>query len=1044
MLNPPLTGRPTRYASIWALALFWGTVAPLSIGVTIEYSVDATDPDPASQGWIGDETTSAGTDGDNDGFIDPPANHGPLKIGQANAAWQVSDQLDDGTLNRPRFYHTITDDELRELYENGWTFTFEFSANPATSNLASGFIGWGFVNVQGVWPITGGASRVGFWLTVENPGQSSESQTITVDTVSTPLPAGPAGTFHTVTVVGRPRSTSYEVFINGESKGSFDYSDWTVGGLTANQVTFGSGVSGTLSEVIDWKRVSLTSNAPVDVPPNVEALSTEFYSNENSIVGNGIDTATGSFTQSLDFLSLIGIFEFSFTGRYDSQLTHAIGPMGYGWTHHYDAWLEIFPDTGILEVHWDQNRVSRFEDIFFQQSDPYWEGIDDDVKHAVVQEIHDGYLAILDDQTQYLFNDDKQLYEIRNGADQRLVIHRDVSGKVIRINEPITNINLHLVYNSKGLISSVYDDLNRSASFFYDEKDRLNLFTAPTHSDADSVAASLPKAIPANGDPLNVELFFGQSEGVTGSVIFNFLEITHDSPEDLTLTLTSPSGTEVDVTSIAKINGDQLNITPGVSLGNSFSNDLRRGTWTFSVASKAGSPSGTFDTLDLALSESNRRTFLEYQDGDYPAAGRLTRVQDLREEQILRNEYDAIGRVVLQDDGRNDTPASALSYSEPDEDGCVVTTYTNRSGHQTVFTHDEGFRIKEVRNALGHTLSLFYDEDFNLIRRVDPRGNEITFEYDNFGQLINYTDEEGYTTTFTYNGIDRSVSTITDALGNVSDFAISSGSLFSAEHSENRVLSVEYHTDKQIKKIIRNEHSKVDYYLDPRGRIGTVGSPGSTGSSANGDGADKEYDLAGRIIITRDYEDRETTYEYSGSGESTRTTDPDGFEAIYDHDYRGRLIRTVGKLGNVTQYTYDGNGNMLTSTDDIGATTTYEYDFEDRIRRIIDPRGGQTTLTYDAIGQLIETTDAIGRTSRFEYDANGNIIRRFGPDGRLPTTSADKSLPSKMALAIVLPSSTTPLSAPFAPSIRVDSYGNSGTTTWIVSPPIPTRSTAAE
>ena len=989
----PLLFQTVRRDFLWPafilLSLFWSYV--FANGASLAYVSTDGVPNPAAQGWSAIETV-VGADGNGDGLVDSPANVGPVGVGD-DLAWQVRDHLSGQTVNLPVYQRTLQVEELEDFFEYGWELEAVVRADSASTATSSGFVGWGFdrsTTGNNLWRIDNAVARVGFTVGIANPQAEVGSRAFQVTPTvgeAIALEAGSAGEFHTVRAVGLPRSTVYQLFIDGVSRGHFDFSEAAVGGVTADRVSFGGHSSANVNEVTSWKRVALSSGPAVSYTEKQERMRSQFVANVDSMVGNGIDAATGSFTRTIDLLTVSGLWDFSFTASYDSQLAHRLGPLGYGWTHNFEAYARRYDGDLKLDVHWDANRVSRFTRA---ATDEAFTSVEQAMLYVDVVADTPTTEVVLLDGTRYVFGESHRLEAIRNAAGQSLNLSYDGAGRLTLISDTVTGVSIGLNYDREsGLISHIFDLEGRGVSPQYDSQKRLEYLGAPTAlNKAVAVVANLPRAIPSagTGESLEVEMGLIDAEGTSGSVVVRDLVIAHGSPEDLDIVIVNPAGRTVSLLRRSDYVDGKLTID-FIAFGNVFEGDLTRGTWKLRVKANNEAAAGQLESFELNVFGSARMLRFVSENGEYPEAGRLLACYDAKNELIFANVYDAQGRVVAQEDGLAETPQATVAYSEADDMGWIETVYRSPMGFETRLTHDEWFRPKRVVNALGQTVTIEHDEFGNVVRRVDGRGNATELEYDEQGRVIVYRDELGSATTFTYHegeGNRRAVASITDAMGNVALFEYSGGaSISSARFNAIRVFRAEYHPDYQLKRIVKNEYSKVDFYTDARGRISKRGAPESASSPTSGEGAEKEYDLAGRVVVSRDYEGRETTIRYTDAGEVARSTDADGNETYYDFDYRGRLIVSTDARGKATRYAYDGNGNLVSATNPVGAETRYEYDFDNRLTKVVDPLGGVTLYEYDALGQVVSVEDPIGRVSRYEYNALGSVTAVYDAEGLL-------------------------------------------------------------
>jgi len=219
------------------------TVEPASI----VYDSRRADPNPATQGFYGLETVRGSDFSARDGLVDSGSNVGTVIQG-TEAVWQTRDELTGSTTNLPIFYSNLSEAVLREFHEFGWEFEVE-AKWIAGSDDRAGFVGWAFDDLRNPgWDIgTATGGRFGFNL------QRNASDRIEIQTDSGFIGgSGNPDSFHTIRLVGAPRSRSFEVFFNGQSVGTTELGEvfWD------NRVGFGSG-SSAATRTANWRRVAL-------------------------------------------------------------------------------------------------------------------------------------------------------------------------------------------------------------------------------------------------------------------------------------------------------------------------------------------------------------------------------------------------------------------------------------------------------------------------------------------------------------------------------------------------------------------------------------------------------------------------------------------------------------------------------------------------------------------------------------------------------------------------------------------------------------------
>lgn len=948
----------------------------------VVFDASAPSPDPQSQGWTGQDVSPPGTDVfGNDGLIDYPNNVGQVPGG----LWQVADQVPAPDRNLPGYSRALDAALLQKAFERGWSF--EASVRARLSSTHSGFTGWGFsqANDPG-WGTFVATTRVGFHFGV---GDDDEFYVTLGNEAPVHLEAGSAGQVHTIRAEGMPRSPLYEWYLDGVYQGQADIREGVVaGGLTLDQVYFGARSSNALGEVSNWALVRWCSGP--EIPAESLALVPEIRAHSDSMVGNGIDAATGSFQRGLELLSVLGVREVPFPIYYDSRLTARRGPLGYGWSHPYEVRLVgQVEGRGDIVIQWDAHRSSRFVYDEFEEA---YRGADEDVRYATLehgtfpQGVPSPWVLRLLDGTLFNFQDNGQLSQIQNAAGQSMEVLYESGGghegRFASVSDNYSDKSLDVSYNDEGLLATVCDPMGREVQLTYDGQRRLVAATAPMLFDEPGHLYDAPGGraeIPDN-DPNGVLIEWDVAdEGLVGQVRLEEMLGFHARTADLQASLTSPSGTTVNVALEPTFLGSEESGFAASFDPEAFSGLSRKGIWVLKLVDLQPGFDGWLESAVLQFTHAPRTISFTYDSQCRIVAG-----HDMLGEQLFTCTYDALGRVIRQDDGRGDTPPIELAYLEK-ANGDLETQLTDPMGNVFTYLHDEAFHLLSVENPLGHAVTFEYDGNGNRVSRTDARGNTTRFAYDGLGNMASVTAPGNHTTVFT-----GAISSITDALGHTSTFAYdSSGRMISVTDAANHTDTKEYHSSGQLKKVTLHDQADIEFEQDQ------YGQPVSSRRAQSADRSRAEYDMAGRLIKSWDAKDRLTEIKLNAAGDVLQELDPLGHVVTSVYDHRGRLVKKIDRRGHATTFAFDGNNNVLSTTNALGQVTQYEYDLLDRAVRITDPSGASIQFSYDGVGRRIATTDALGRTTRREYDANGNLVATYRANGirALQVTYDERDLP---------------------------------------------------
>ncbi|MDQ8205102.1 DUF6531 domain-containing protein [Pelagicoccus sp. SDUM812003] len=745
--------------------------------------------------------------------------------------------------------------------------------------------------------------------------------------------------------------------------------------------------------------VVLAKDAPSqDLGPELleSPLVSEIRPHSDSLIGNGIDTATGSFIQGRELLAVEGVRPLSFDINYNSRLTTASGPLGTSWSHNYEARLWGTLGTDIV-IKWDAHRYSRFRYIEEKVNGLNYVGVDEDVRYASLapQIPHPAlppgsWRLALEDGTTYYFGKDGRLTAEYNVVRQGIECYYDENGRLDELLEPYSGVRVFLGYNDDGLIETVSDDLGRMVNLSYDEQSRLLTVPAPFYPEEDEYETSFGVTAIPDDDGDGATIYVDVEEGGSiGGIVTTAFSVYHPRETDLAITITSPEGTVLEVPAVASTDDSRINYDGEFFEG--FEGEDRRGRWYLTVKDEEAGVTGSIEAFSLSFSDSTRAVAYSYDE-----ANRILSAEDSVGESLLGADYDQLGRIVRQSDGRVDTPDMTVEYLENQQEGTLETTYYDPLGEPWSFVHDEGFHLLQATDPLGNSTAFTYDENGARLSVVDAKGRTTSFTYSENGDVASMTDPAGYTTQFNYTG-EHLVVEIIDALERETSMLYMNGRLQAVTDELGNQDKKEYHNNGQVSKVIAADNAFVDYKLDEQGRTGRISNPeyGDIEQNLN-------YDLAGRLIRRTDFGGNETQIFYNAAGEIRKQIDPEGNVSRWEYDNRGRLTKRIDQRGFATTFEYDGNGNMISSTNAIGETTTYTYDADDRLLTTVDARGATVTREYDKLGRVVAITDPLGRTTRTEYDEVGNVVRTIDANGEtnLRIQYDERDLPVKMTDAM--------------------------------------------
>ena len=305
-------------------------------------------------------------------------------------------------------------------------------------------------------------------------------------------------------------------------------------------------------------------------------------------------------------------------------------------------------------------------------------------------------------------------------------------------------------------------------------------------------------------------------------------------------------------------------------------------------------------------------------------------------------EYDELGRVVAQTDGRGTT--TETGYDALGRIAWTAVPDPNQPG-------DETARLETVNE---------WTRAGDLKHTIDPMGHTTRYEYDLLGQRVVEIAPDGGIQSFGYDGNGNQIRRA-DARGN------STRVVFDAA---NRPIAV-----------VRPTGATEYLEYDAAGRHTVISEHGAAGHAHRQRSYDglgrvvRQVDALGHVTTTTWADDasthtRQRTIE-SPTGAVTRSTF-DGFGDLVVEEVSGTDIAT-----STTEFTY-APGNLLTSliTHNAAGVVVWRYGLDALGRRTwsADTDGTIHWNAYDAEGAPTLETLRDGTTVRRHYDALGRLI----------------------------------------------------------------------
>lgn len=242
-----------------------------------------------------------------------------------------------------------------------------------------------------------------------------------------------------------------------------------------------------------------------------------------------------------------------------------------------------------------------------------------------------------------------------------------------------------------------------------------------------------------------------------------------------------------------------------------------------------------------------------------------------------------------------------------------------------------------VRDRAGEIVRVFAWNNHIMVAHGEPGALEVRYTWDKHepdGRVLKQSDVEGLTREFRYYA---DATDVIDSLGRVERYE------FTGNKGEQRWTA-----------LVRADGSRIEF----------------------------EYDLFGRLVLTRDPLRRETRRRLDGQGRLLEEETPGKtrYRLTLDEE-TGLLKELVDTMGRVWTLERDATANLIRTHGPAGETR-YHYDdaaLPDRPTRIVDAKGGVRTLQWNRLGLPASITDCSGQTQRYEYDGEGRLTIKTGP-----------------------------------------------------------------
>lgn len=742
-----------------------------------------------------------------------------------------------------------------------------------------------------------------------------------------------------------------------------------------------------------------------------------FYNEEKA--ADPVDVATGNYTYEHTDLQIPGRgglpFEFS---RYYSSKSNQVGPLGKGWGHTYNTFVEEKEDQSVI-VHYPDGKS-----ILFFKSITGFTPLSGVFEEFTKNEVEGTFELLFKNQTKFIYDSTGKINSIVDKNNNKLTFEYDMNGKLSTVSDLAQRLII-FGYDTNGNIETITDPLQRVLTFSYDQFGNLtsvkNLRGFYTYYTYDSYGMTSIKDGNGNVFLKNVYDFYSRvieqydAEGNKSTFSYND-NFKTNKLTDFRGNITTYKYNEY-YRVVEKINPLEEKII--------YAYDENQNR-TSITDPKGNLTQFSYDLKGNMLTKQDPSPLNYVTNYEYDSMNNIKKVTDA-EGNIKQFNYDLKGNLltetVLMDDGNN-----LLTTYTYDSFGQVKTVEDANNNLTEYFYDDYGNKTKLI-DPLGNITTATYDLVGRKITEVSPKGNlpganqeeyTITYDFDNENNLKTITAPLGNITSFEYDGNNNKIS-MTDARLNTTYYTYDSNNrLKTNKDAENGVTTYEYDPNGNLIKTIdprgnvyRTVYDELNRPIatldpllntttktfDPNGNVKTVADAVYSNTTVSSDFITDVYitiktESYDYFSVEAYYNDTwNEVYKYGGTVNGWLTLPQPATEirtklitnASYQYGWGGDVPEVkIQSSGSIIPTNYklkilwESNNQNSTSeswmpaeiiditTDQV--TITYDYDELNRKNKETDSLGRETTYTYDAVGNIKTATDPEQHTTTFNYD----------------------------------------------------------------------------
>jgi len=294
------------------------------------------------------------------------------------------------------------------------------------------------------------------------------------------------------------------------------------------------------------------------------------------------------------------------------------------------------------------------------------------------------------------------------------------------------------------------------------------------------------------------------------------------------------------------------------------------------------------------------------------------------------NNYDAMGNVTsVTKMGAGLTLKDSFTYNGFND----ILTYINARGFTTAFNYNGNGNLTKIKDALNFETVMQVNGNGTVAKVINPEGIYTDFFYDPFGNTTQTKLMNVITNSIVYDGASRMVQ---------------------KADPNNVITKIEYEKNDLVTRVITDPlglNNTVSYGYDKNDNLDSITNP-----------------KGGKTLLTYNNYDQLVQYSFAG------------FNKTYAYNEDGTLNTFTSQNGHTFNYVYNTNGSLQSD-----GYANYEYDNEINLKAIkATVNNSAIAFEYDDLKrtkQVIYTDGSYSDAVQYEYDNNNNVTAILYPGG---------------------------------------------------------------